>query len=1536
MVKLIKIIGRTIGISFEWILIFIIFFSFAIHTSQIQTFVIKKITNYLSTELKTEISIEHVNIAFINRFALDGILIKDQQNDTLAYVSTLFITLDEFNNKHKLILNEAEIENSVFKLKREKKTGEFNYKFLQDYFSSSKKTKSKPFIVELNELHLTHVDLNYDDYRQPYKKFGMDYNHLDFRDINLNINDISIKNGVIKGHVHHFATNESCGFILNNFSGTATVSPKGIDVRNLKIKTPLSTIFATKVHLIMNDYQDFLTFEDSVSFDSHLNYSKVSMLDVSYFSPPLEGMDQIVYLKANVYDKVPNLKIRNLTFKTGHKTVLYGNLTLPNFRKFHEAFFNEKIDYAYIDLTDLEKIKLPKSASTNYLNFEEHLSRLNYFETNKLRLVGSHSDFVVDSKKIKTDLGNVEIKNGIQVQENQDHIYSFKTSDSSTYDIKIDNFKLGKFLQNKDLGLVNGDFSLSGTANSFSTINFNSIEGDIKQFDYSGYSYKNIIVKEGSFQNKKIEAKIDIKDDNLNLTYDGSIDFTGKTHMDFKIDLTQAILDNLNLSKIDNTKLKSEFKIDIYGNESNNLKGDITLSGLVYSEGGKSINIPELMIHIDRTLDKDHLVINSEMGNINVDGKVDFKTIIYDLENQVSQLFPALIPPKKNLKKYYKTNNIFEYKIEINEVNNFLSLFLPDLKIDKGTKIKGVFNGISQDASMTISSPGLKFKEMKFNDLKLAQNMSSTNLNATIDISKFSLNDSLSVDNLKFKVDGTKEILNSEISWNPSTIDESKIKWATSVLGIDKYNITLLPSFFSLKHKKWNVVNNSNIKINGSTIDIENFLLEREKQYLSANGRISKSNEDQLNFRMSDFKLDDFSSVFGSPVDIKGVVNGWGFISNPYTNLKYMGDANIQDLYVNDHEIGNIFIQTQWDQESNSYGMAGDLMYKNHETFSFDGHYYAEREDEKLDLALIFDNTDIQFVNSFLDPDVVKDVKGLLVGKVKVEGTIEKPELIGEIQLNGGNAKLEILGVNFGLNGKIIVDKDGFYINNMPVNDEDGNTGSLVGSIYHDNFENFNFDLNFNLEDNAKRFGIGYLSSPYLDKFLVMNTPDIEGNVYFGKGYATGMVNIFGYADNIEINVDLKTKKGTKINFPMYGSTDIKEEELFIIFKKEIEDKAKDPKIDFTGVALNLNFKVTPDADLKVILNKETGDEISTNGSGDITVSLDNHDNLTLDGTFKINEGHYDFVMRPINQRFEFEKGGTLTWTGDPYNANLDFKCYYLVNANLNEISPNQNLGTSSSKKQEVKCLIELTESLLKPNITFNILTNTKGPEKALLDRITSDPDLLNKQFFSLLLFNKFQRIDGQSNSGAGESAALDLVSSQINTMLSQVSKNYLLNVDLAKNNLTGKESVALGVTKVINDRLVLSGSFGVGSAGTVNQNQNNLIGDVNLEYTLNESGTFKINIFNESNQNSVLQSKLGLFTQGAGVQYQEEFNSFKDFVLFQTFLDIFRKNKKIKIKKRNKQEEVPLNDDVPKTSFILQDWNLYTIHKSLYYSSAV
>ena len=85
------------------------------------------------------------------------------------------------------------------------------------------------------------------------------------------------------------------------------------------------------------------------------------------------------------------------------------------------------------------------------------------------------------------------------------------------------------------------------------------------------------------------------------------------------------------------------------------------------------------------------------------------------------------------------------------------------------------------------------------------------------------------------------------------------------------------------------------------------------------------------------------------------------------------------------------------------------------------------------------------------------------------------------------------------------------------------------------------------------------------------------------------------------------------------------------------------------------------------------------------------------------------------------------------------------------------------------------------------------------------------------------------------------------------------------------------------------------------------------MEYKLNEAGTFRVNVFNESNDYSIIQDKnLGLFTQGAGLHYQESFDNFGNFKLAQYFLDIFRKkaNKKYPIKRKKRQTSVPPIED--------------------------
>ena len=137
-----------------------------------------------------------------------------------------------------------------------------------------------------------------------------------------------------------------------------------------------------------------------------------------------------------------------------------------------------------------------------------------------------------------------------------------------------------------------------------------------------------------------------------------------------------------------------------------------------------------------------------------------------------------------------------------------------------------------------------------------------------------------------------------------------------------------------------------------------------------------------------------------------------------------------------------------------------------------------------------------------------------------------------------------------------------------------------------------------------------------------------------------------------------------------------------------------------------------------------------------------------------------------------------------------------------------------------------------------------------------------------------------------------------------------------------GEKSFEVGFKKgLLNDRLTISSSIGVeskslssesnssetGSNGNGTSKSNALIGDVNIEYIINEKGTFRVNIFNKSNTNSI-NEQAGPFTQGAGISYLEEFNNWNDFELVQYGLDIFRKGDKKKYRKKKTKTKLPSN----------------------------
>jgi hypothetical protein len=219
------------------------------------------------------------------------------------------------------------------------------------------------------------------------------------------------------------------------------------------------------------------------------------------------------------------------------------------------------------------------------------------------------------------------------------------------------------------------------------------------------------------------------------------------------------------------------------------------------------------------------------------------------------------------------------------------------------------------------------------------------------------------------------------------------------------------------------------------------------------------------------------------------------------------------------------------------------------------------------------------------------------------------------------------------------------------------------------------------------------------------------------------------------------------------------------------------------------------------------------------------------------------------------------------------------------------------------------------PEISFD-LEAPKASEagKAVLNRIKSDQDELNRQFFSIMIIKRFLPLAGQeTRGGAGGNAIVDLVSTQINSILAKVSDDYKMKVDIDSDDLTGEGSVEFGVSKgFFDDKLIVSTSLGVANSGS--SNQGSLIGDFSIEYVLNEEGTFRVNAFNESNTNTVLQeNQSGPFTQGVGINYKEEFHTIQDFKLIQAIFDVFRKKNARRVlgkKKVRKYSPIPRNSN--------------------------
>ena len=161
---------------------------------------------------------------------------------------------------------------------------------------------------------------------------------------------------------------------------------------------------------------------------------------------------------------------------------------------------------------------------------------------------------------------------------------------------------------------------------------------------------------------------------------------------------------------------------------------------------------------------------------------------------------------------------------------------------------------------------------------------------------------------------------------------------------------------------------------------------------------------------------------------------------------------------------------------------------------------------------------------------------------------------------------MNYLNTRYNFTSKVKVEENAFNLDHMTLVDVNNNEAAVKGKILHDYFRNFRFDIQLRPRN-----------------FQALNTDPSQNELYYGRANATGLVKITGPLEYLNMDITLSPTKGTILNIPLTSSTEVTQSNFitFIDPKKRDDFSENSNTIDLSGIRLNMNLEMNPDAEIK-------------------------------------------------------------------------------------------------------------------------------------------------------------------------------------------------------------------------------------------------------------------------------------------------------------------------------------------------------------------
>ena len=1421
--------------------------------------------------LHTEVAVGRIELGLLNRIHITDVRLDDQQGEEMLNVNRLSARFEwRPLLEGKIVINSVQLIGFDIRLQKDTPESVPNFQFVLDALASKDTLKQAPKIdLRINSVLINRGQLTYDVLSEPQTTEKFNASHIGIQNLSASISLKALRNDSLNAIVRRLSFEEQSGFRLEKLGMKLTADNNHLNVNGFNINLPSSSLTLDSVEVRYDSLQNLPKMTDDVVFKGQLN-GRFVLSDVASILPVLKEMNEPLNLSAEFKGAGKDVEIPSLSLSDRRYLNIKGKASVQNWAAKQNM-------YLQANLTNLSVTKSGIGYFMNNLtgSVPPILQRLEFVQF-RGTADGYLRNLLVNGS-LQTRAGSLRADMLINTDENLNRTY--------TGGLVSDNLHLGTLLGDNKFGQTNFNIELEGF-NYQNKYPESNIKGVISSLEYSGYRYENITM-DGLYKDGGFNGHLALDDENGAIQINGSFN-TSRRVSDFNL---QASVKNLrpNELNISDKYVDSDISLlltaNFTGSSINDMNGSIRLDSLVMNAPeDQGYALDNLTILAGQVGSEKEVRIQSPFLTATVRGDYSYQTIPASVVQIAQRYIPSLVTLKKKYRQ--SLNNNFKFDIQLHDAELFNKMFFVPVEMHFPASLKGYVSDLNGQLRIEGSFPGLTYNGTRYESATLLFENPGDHIKCQIRGGM--LMNSGAMLNLSLDTEAQENRLRTVLNWGNNT----DVTYGGQVSAVTHFyktegpnpilqaDVEILPTTVVLNDTVWNI-RSSHVAVDSGRVYVDNFLFERPGQHLRIDGKITQEPTDSC---IIDLKNIDVQYVLDivqfDDIEFGGLATGKVHLKNILDVPDMRTHLKVHNFAVNKGLMGEADIRGAWDNELPGIRLEAQMEEKNLSSTHVTG--FVSPQLKALDLHINADSTNLDLLVPYFD-GIFSELDARATGFVRLHGGFKTLDFDGGVKVNL-DAKVDALNTYIQLHNDSVHLRPGeFALHNARIFDREGNSGRITGALRHTHLKNLNYQ--FDIQSN---------------NLLLYHTTDPGDMLFYGKVYGTGTLSLDG--GNNAMNVDANLTTGPKTTFTyVTGLTTEATSNQFITFvdktPKRVQDDIKTEFYHFSDASqkeeddgppmdlrIQMNIDATPDANMKVVMDPVAGDNITARGNGNFQVSYYNKGDFRMFGNYTIDSGMYKLSMQEIIRKdFSLQSGSTVTFTGDPYQANLDVQAVYTVNSvSLSDLSTDASLNQSTVK---VNCLMNLTGSLASPTIKFDLeLPTISEEDRELVRSATSTEEQMNTQIIYLLGIGKFYAYDYNENtnqsSSATSSLAFSTLSGQLNNMLSQVMENK--NWNIGANFSTGQEgwsdveAEAILSGRLLNNRLLINGNFGYRENVMANTN---FVGDFEAVWLLTKNGEFRLRGYNQTNDRYFTKSTLT--TQGIGFIYKKDFNRWHDLFLW-------------------------------------------------------